>query len=378
MEIPDKKDSSGSGLEPRGPSCSCPEKTRTDSSKTIRTVQALRAIAALLVVLEHCHYLWYVRKLHEPQAIRWMNGAAGVDIFFVISGFVMTTSLGGLAKYKHPIRVFLHRRITRIVPLYWLATTAKIVLLLVAPWYASETRLDLATVFGSYLFLPVVPVIVVGWTLNYEMFFYYTFCFAMAFKKRFYWILSPLLIVLAGLGLFSRPTWPPITAFVSPMLMEFYFGVLIAQFALSKRLPGKVACWIFLTAGLLAILTVCPHLLASEICRRFRFLVWGVPAAAIVIGSVGLEERIGHRIPEWLISQGNASYAIYLMQVFALQLVGIVLVRLPVDGLPARAFCIASGLILSALAGEFVHRLIEKPLLKFLKNKQQRGAGVLV
>lgn len=372
MEIPDKKDSTTGPIEPG--------KTHIDSSKTVRTVQALRAIAALLVVLEHCHYLWYARKLHDPYATRWMNGAAGVDIFFVISGFVMTVSLGGLAKYKHPIRVFLHRRITRIVPLYWLATTVKIALLLAAPWYPSATRLEPSTVLESYLFLPmlpILPVIVVGWTLNYEMFFYYTICLAMTFKRRFYWVLAPLLIVLSSVGLFANSTWPPITAFASPMLMEFYFGVLIAQVSLSKRLPGRVASWILLTSGMLAILTVFPHLPAMEVQGRFRFLIWGVPAAAIVLGSVGLEEEIGHRIPGWLISQGNASYAIYLMQIFALQLVGIVVERLPGNGLSARVFCIMSGLLLSALAGEVVHRRIEKPLLKLLKNKQQRGAGVL-
>ena len=92
------------------------------SSNTFYTLQALRAAAALMVVLDHCIYLWLVGVRHRPDADFWMNGAAGVDIFFVISGFVITVSLPGLEKSAMPAVEFLRRRITRIVPLYWIAT----------------------------------------------------------------------------------------------------------------------------------------------------------------------------------------------------------------------------------------------------------------
>src|ERR1700675_3528856 len=101
----------------------------SENDKTVYGVQALRAIAALMVVLVHSIYLWHTRILHEPDPRYWMNGAAGVDIFFVISGLVMTLSLPGMSRFKHKARVFLWRRITRIVPLYWFATTLKAVLL---------------------------------------------------------------------------------------------------------------------------------------------------------------------------------------------------------------------------------------------------------
>src|ERR1700733_8255089 len=104
------------------------------SNHTYYGIQALRAIAALMVVLVHADQLWVDRVVHRTES--WTNGASGVDIFFVISGFVMTVSLPGLRKFGHRVRVFFWRRLTRIVPLYWLATTLKVVLLLVAPGLA--------------------------------------------------------------------------------------------------------------------------------------------------------------------------------------------------------------------------------------------------
>jgi len=145
---------------------------------------------------------------------------------------------------------------------------------------------------------------------------------------------------------------------------------------MAKRLPGPKASWTLLAVGLFAILVFCPHLPNDPYWLERRFLVWGLPAAAIVLGASGLEGSMGARIPRWLISQGDASYAIYLVQTFVLPVVGVAATTLALNGIPALAFCIAAGLSLSAIAGEVAHRFIEKPILAFLKNNQQKGAGV--
>jgi len=358
-----------------------PTKVNTLSG-TILTVQALRALAALLVVLEHCIYLWNLRIAHYPEESRWMNGAAGVDIFFVISGFVMTVSLPALAKYANPVQVFLRRRTTRIVPLYWLATALKLSLLVVAPGLAVRELLTVPNILGSFLFLfvrnaqnEIAPVIVVGWTLNFEMFFYVIFSLAMLWKDRIFVILASVLAALAVLSFFSQPSWPTVTAFASPLLLEFLYGVGIARLAALQRMPGKMLSSLLLAMGFVAILALFPHLTNEPYQLLWRFIFWGVPAAAIVLGAVGLEKVIGPSLPRWLISLGDASYAIYLAQTFVLPVVGIALLRLGVKGYAALALSITVGLTLSAGAGEVVHRFIEKPILLFLKNRQQRGAG---
>src|ERR1700677_861510 len=101
--------------------------------KNYHCLQALRAVAAGLVVMHHSISLWVGNIMHRPIASQWSNGAAGVDIFFVISGFVMAISLPGLAGRKNKAGVFLWRRFARIVPLYWMALTAKLAIMRLKP-----------------------------------------------------------------------------------------------------------------------------------------------------------------------------------------------------------------------------------------------------
>src|SRR5262245_51871513 len=100
----------------------------------LKTVQALRALAALFVVGYHCTLL-----LHEtfyPGFTPWDNGNSGVDLFFVISGFIMIVSSQSLAREADGWRRFISLRIVRIVPLYWLTTLAKLALIVAIPEFA--------------------------------------------------------------------------------------------------------------------------------------------------------------------------------------------------------------------------------------------------
>ena len=155
---------------------------REKLSANFRSIQALRAVAALLVVLYHAFELWGLRVDAWAPGVKWTNGASGVDIFFAISGFVMVISSRRLADKLGAWRVFLRHRVIRIVPLYWLLTTLKILGVVLLPDFIIRTSVDFYSVAASYLFLPVVdtagnfrPVLPVGWTLTYEFLFYLFF-----------------------------------------------------------------------------------------------------------------------------------------------------------------------------------------------------------
>src|SRR5690348_7613306 len=107
------------------------------------TIQALRAIAALLVVVYHAFEMWDLRVTPGAGGPAWSNGAAGVDIFFVISGFVMVVSSQRLLKRAHAGLIFLRHRVVRIVPLYWLLTTLKLALVFFFADLALRSTLDL-------------------------------------------------------------------------------------------------------------------------------------------------------------------------------------------------------------------------------------------
>src|SRR4051794_1209787 len=133
-----------------------PADARAVTSSNFFTIQALRAVAALLVVVYHAFDMWGARISAAAPGTAWANGAAGVDIFFVVSGFVMVVSSRRLAAQPRAWRTFIQHRIVRIVPLYWLLTTAKLTLVF---WFADlalRSNLDFDYVARSYLFFPLV------------------------------------------------------------------------------------------------------------------------------------------------------------------------------------------------------------------------------
>ncbi len=337
------------------------------SDRTFYGIQALRAIAASMVVLVHCIYLWHVRILHEPDPRYWVNGAAGVDIFFAISGFVMTISLPTISQFKNRARVFLWRRITRIVPLYWLATTLKVVLILTVPAAFLHPGLRWSNVIGSYFFIPtknaeglIVPVLIVGWTLNFEMFFYLLFTCSLLVRSSPTRLVIPVLLILAVFGLSYPMVVPPILVLISPLLVEFLFGILIAQALIAKRLPGTWSSATIAIAGWVAV-TIYPYLpQQSEDVEKWRFVFWGVPAAAIVLGTVALEPLLAAKLPKWVFVAGNASYAVYLAHTFVVPVVGIFVSRSH-RASPRTGTNPAPGNVVELLAGDLIHRWVELP-----------------
>jgi peptidoglycan/LPS O-acetylase OafA/YrhL len=355
------------------------------NGRTFYGIQALRAIAASMVVLVHCIYLWHTRILHEPDPWYWTNGSAGVDIFFVISGFVMTISLPSISQFKNRAQIFLWRRITRIVPLYWLATSLKVVLVLAIPAAVLHPGLRWSNVIGSYLFIPtknvdglVLPVVIQGWTLNYEMFFYVLFTCSLLARFSPTRLVIPALSALAVFGLSYPIEGPPIVVLISPLLFEFLFGILIAQALMAKRMPGRWSSALLAIVGWVTILTVLPHLPKyPPDVQKWRFVFWGFPAAAIVLGTVTLEPLLAAKLPRWVFIAGNASYAVYLAQTFVLPVVGFFVSRMPIGKVPALALILVMGMSLSLLAGDLIHRWIELPILRWLKRMTVPGVSTL-
>ena len=162
----------------------------TSTTTPLISIQVLRAVAALAIVFAH---LWPTFVfLGLPTAVaNFLLGAAGVDLFFVISGFIMVYTSKPLFSQPGAPLYFFVRRIVRIVPLYWAATTVVLIFYLKTSFDLSERNLTWMNVIASYLFLPLPhlngqtePILGVGWTLNYEMFFYVVFAFATLLSQR--------------------------------------------------------------------------------------------------------------------------------------------------------------------------------------------------
>ena len=199
------------------------------------SIQYLRGFAAMMVVLFHA--------LHETAGLGLGSATvhileAGVDIFFVISGFIMyyTTrrGMGTLEFYRH--------RIIRIVPLYWLITSFVVVLMLVAPRLLQSSKFDLAHVLASYAFIPwphpihpgvMEPALAPGWTLNFEMAFYLLFGLSLLIPRRVVGLTIMMLVLVAVAA--SRALGPP-----EQSAWSFYASGLVLEFGASARQgPGE-------------------------------------------------------------------------------------------------------------------------------------------
>lgn len=325
-------------------------------------VQYLRAIAAALVVFVHLQEQLQRAGHSIPLAL---YGSAGVDIFFVISGFVMWHT----SQDHHRTLDFYYRRIIRIVPLYWALTSVVVAMLLWTPSLVRSGSFDWAHVVASYFFVPMAhpvatesmfPVLIPGWTLNYEMFFYLIFGLALLLprSKR----LAALCIAFAALAAayFVVPREMTAAAFYTdPIILEFLLGILLgALCGRGAKLSGRTAT-LLIVAG--AILILC----------RFdvhRFVRDGIGAAMIVYGAVLFEMGRPVRRRPALMLLGDASYSLYLSHALVLSGLFQIMNRIvPVGTIAGAIVYLLAAVTVSVAAAILLYRLIEKPALAYLK-----------
>lgn len=277
------------------------------------SVQALRALAAWVVVCHHFMQIFFNFHANGPIGDFFVTkGAVGVDIFFVISGLVIFLST---QNSEMPAGRFMLNRIIRIVPAYWFYTAAMGLLLVVAAPLLPHQVINWQTFMLSLFFIPaenpggygLYPTLNVGWTLNYEMFFYLLFSTVFLFKQRH----RPLIVaaalfavceVLARSGLISR-------FYGNDIIYEFLLGIGIG--IIYRRGWIKEGFWLPLL-GVAVGLVVIYHLSADQ----QRLLNWGLPSALIVLSCIAMEPVFrGSRLLKVL---GDCSYSVYLLHVLVL------------------------------------------------------------
>jgi exopolysaccharide production protein ExoZ len=278
-------------------------------TRKLASIQILRAAAALSVALFHA-----AQWSHLDFAV----GAAGVDVFFVISGFVLWTACE--ARPSGPA-AFLKGRAARILPLYWTVTLVAAGAALLAPKALPIVLPEARHLVLSLLLVPHTdpaggpfPLLPTGWTLTYEAFFYGVMAVALAAPKdRRLQVASGLLLAASLLG-FGYHGW--YTLLANPMLLQFLAGIALARLWARGRLQRLPRiCGPLMVAAGLAVLAVCQ---ASGLRDDFlRPFVWGPPAALIVSGALKLQAdgRIGAGwLTRALVAEGDASYSLYLVQ----------------------------------------------------------------
>jgi exopolysaccharide production protein ExoZ len=348
------------------------------------SVQILRAIAALSVAIGHAQAFIAIPMEKQGQPFGWnflLPWGAGVDLFFVISGFIMVYSSEKLFAAPGGAKTFIWRRLTRIVPLYWCATA-----LLIAKMAVLHKPLsDAAGIAASFFFIPwdtqgtgvPRPVYDLGWTLNYEMFFYAAFALFLALRRETaVALVAASLAVFVIVGALFPPHNPQLFFWTQPIVLEFVFGMSIA---LLKR--NGYALPTILRYALIAIgAAVFFHDFLDSVAQPriwltandfLRVAGWGIPAAMILAGAVLKErERLGDnvfvRTGKLL---GDASYALYLCHPIVMSAFAVGWFALGLNNRLPAYLGAGMSIVLAIIASLLVYLWFEHPLTRYLQKR---------
>lgn len=363
------------------------------TDKKLISVQALRGIAALLVVLFHLDAMF---REGAPRSRDfgdfWARGFAGVDMFFVISGFIMVYVTQDLTPKIQNAGRFLYARLTRIYPLWWVFA-----LLMMAYFYTAYGQLaapDKASGDGvipyivkSLLLLPQSqdPVLGVGWTLVHEMLFYLLFAAGLLLSRKFLpvWLGIWAAVIILNSLFMDIPTGHPknfIELITAPINIEFILGAFVGIWLTREKAPATgYFFWVGLAVFTVALLINTPG--RGHLFNWVRVAVYGLPSAMIILGCVYLERAGKLRAPKWLIHLGDWSYSLYLSHLLVLlTLKRLWNMRALEDIIPASLKWGAEGwldniaYIVIALSASIIfaaisYHWIERTSLKWLRSK---------
>ena len=331
----------------------------------IQSVQIMRGIASLLVLLLH---ISTKGSQYGNGALKgFSTGGSGVDLFFIISGYIMCVSTADrhLNFYQ-----FMLLRVKRIFPLYWLITTMALVIYLYNPKLINTSGGE-TSIWASYALFPNGKRFLNdnGWTLSYEFLFY--FIFASFINKGTYKAMeasSIILLVLVGIGLCFEYNGVLFNFSTNILYLEFVFGMgCFYLFDKKKaRLDGKYGIALCLVGALLLALEYFFEIPDQEKGRGF---FWAIPMLSIFIGLLSLEDHIRQStsvVRNLLLQIGNSSYSLYLIHPFVLSGTAMCLKHFRMTSNPYLfTVCL---LTLSVAIGHLVYLYVERPLISLVKR----------
>jgi peptidoglycan/LPS O-acetylase OafA/YrhL len=325
----------------------------------------MRAIACILVVLLH---ISVKGSQYGNGALQGFSvGGAGVDLFFIISGYIMCASTAGRHLNFYQFSLL---RIKRIIPLYWLTTTAALVIYLYYPQIINTSGGE-TSIWASYTLFPNGKRYLNsnGWTLSYEFFFYIIFAFFIN-NGTYKAILgsSAILLALVIIGQLFNYEGLLFKFSTHTLYIEFVFGM--GCFYLFHkgiiRLAPKYGITLCMLGSLLLVLEL---FFKMPVQDKWRAITWGIPMLFIFIGLLCLEGFINRNtsmVKNLFLEIGNSSYSLYLIQPFTLSGTAMCLKLLKMTSSPYLFTFVL--LAVSIVVGHLVYLYVERPLISLIKN----------
>jgi exopolysaccharide production protein ExoZ len=333
------------------------------------SIQVLRGLAAVGVVIYHAnlaaHQKGYGLVPKEFTAV----GMAGVDVFFVLSGFLMVWITRHHAAGARDAFAFLKRRAIRILPLYWLVTVLKLSLIAISAIWTQEYLTTFEHSLKSLLLIPsrgadgsVFPLVGAGWTLIYEWLFYVIFAICIFLMgRRAKWGAPVLVVACVLFGVTEVSGSIEFKFYTDSIIIEFVFGCAIAAFYQNRVLPASVAASL---VGLgLALILASAASFGQDLPRVLKF---GVPAALIVLGMMYLNRYLQHRwVQPWTIL-GEISYSLYLINQMIIAILVAALPQMMWGLNPMASECLLLTVLVTAslMGGTVLFYTVERPVLR--------------
>ncbi|MGR5320207.1 acyltransferase family protein [Vibrio sp. DNB22_19_1] len=366
-----------------------PSKDGDATSQEVRTVQILRGLAALIVMIGHT--VGKLKHEYSQEAMPdlflsiWKVSALGVDVFFILSGIVMVLVTRDSQNKSNDIKCFVIKRVFRIYPIYWLAFIAYLSLLSLSNMLNTQPLLghvELQPLITSLLLLPTTnngsyyPYLGIAWTLVFEMFFYMVYAALLTLKIQSRLLTLNIIFVFLALTNFvlsSTFSSAYIHYYTNPIILEFIAGCWIGYLYKKGVLLGKTLA-IPLAIIALILLSLSSHLEAPYVSfynlNPWRFIIWGMPSIMLVYAIVSSEHLFQANAFRPMVALGNASYSLYLFHAaLFLPVLGVIFSTLDVYAY-IDVYTSTAVLSILCIAGSYlIYSLIERPLASILKRR---------
>ncbi|MBD1810749.1 acyltransferase [Microcoleus vaginatus DQ-U2] len=336
-------------------------------------MQVYRGIAAVLVVMFHLNDMSAERLNQVTFFNVFQAGWSGVDYFFVLSGFIMVYVHRSAIGKKDQLKSFLVKRAVRIYPIYWIITLTVLCFFLVIPGFGNNKDLDWGQVILSLLLIPQKdkPILDVGWTLIYELYFYFLFSIAIWLKPKHS---RPILLTWLFVTIlhFCKIVKFPRAFFLlnivfGNMNLEFVMGCLAGYIVIKyNNKLGKYRWILFGIANLGYV--ILGMLVASRNIEFERITTFGVLAALLIIAATSIDLKDSTKIPYVLIFLGDASYSIFLTHGPLISASTKIVQKANLGKYYDGFFAPALLALFAVVCGCIFYSLIEKPLTVFMRK----------
>ena len=340
--------------------------------KKYNLIQILRGFAAIFVMLYHATRHYQEKGLVFLKGI-FQHGYFGVDIFFVLSGFVIYYSSQKYLENGNYLE-FLKKRIIRIYPSFWIFLLIPLTLLFfIAPQFISDkSAFEPINYFKIFVLAFDHPQISqISWTLSFELYFYFLF-FMMIINKKFKFLIA-LILMLSTINLINKNIFSDLYCqkyVLSPLLLEFFLGVLIVYLIGKIDKNYIVGFTVLLIFSILSFVFV-DYLSTNNliaITKHNRVLSFGLASFLLILSLVLIEKFNDVKSAKILILIGDSSYVLYLIHSIILSFFDNQLVLSGKFVIINPEFSTILVCVFIVVSSVFIHSMIEKPMLKYLNK----------